>query len=275
MDPCKSSKPSSSAYLCVAVTNQKVLPVPHRSVSLINFLDPLDINEAIGRSLSDLGWHVTTYQYAALSLPVESYVLVVDEIKCPVLPNLSSDQWKALQDLIGSGKKILWVTAGSQFEVSNPQAALIHGLARSARAEDPALVLKTLDVESGSGCASAEAIHKVLLSLGNPAPRDRIENEYCERRGMIYTSRILPDEPINQAENDSTLGAVTQLQPLHSNPSFVRLQCERVGALESLHFSEVLMDEPLKEDFVEVEIYAAGVNYKVSSSLPSLLYPLC
>lgn len=63
-----------------------------RSVSLINFLDPSDINEAIGRSLSDLGWQVTPYQYAALSLPVESYVLVVDEIKSPVLPNLKSDQ---------------------------------------------------------------------------------------------------------------------------------------------------------------------------------------
>lgn len=28
------------------------------------------------------------------------------------------------------------------------------------------------------------------------------------------------------------------------------------------------MEESLEEDFVEVEIYAAGVNYKVSSSLP-------
>lgn len=167
------------------------------------------------------------------------------------------------------------MTAGSQYEVSNPQAALFHGLARSARAEDPALILKTLDVESGSSCASAEAIHKVLLSLENLTPRDRSENEYCERHGMIYTSRILPDGPINQAENDSISGAVTQLQLLHSNQSVIRLQCERVGALESLHFSEVSMEEPLKEDFLEVEIYAAGVNYKVSSDLTAFLYPLC
>ena len=43
------------------------------------------------------------------------------------------------------------------------------------------------------------------------------------------------------------------------------MQCERLGAIDSLHYSEVsTTDLPLDNDFVEVEIYAAGLNYKVS-----------
>ena len=221
----------------------------------------------IEHSLSDLGWHVTTHPYTALDLPAGSCVLVLDDIHSPVLPNISSAQWNALQKLISCGKKILWVTAGSQFEVSNPQSALFHGLARSARAEDPALVLKTLDIESGSSGSTPTTINKVLLALQSPAPSDRIDNEYCERRGIIYTSRVMPDNLINQANHDCASGAVPQLKYLHGNTSCVRLQCERLGALESLHFSEVAVEEALEDDFVEVEIYAAGVNYKVPSSL--------
>ena len=244
-------------------------------MSLVTFLDAPDSHETVRRSLSNLGWHVTTCQYTALNLPAKSYALVLDEMHSPLLPNINHQQWEALQGLISSGRKILWVTAGSQFEVSNPQTALIHGLARSARAEDPALIFKTLDVESASGCATSDAISKILLSLQTPSPRDRVESEYCERRGLIYTSRILPDEPLNEAAHDSTSGTVPQLRLLHGNPSCVRLQCERVGALDSLHFSEVSMEESIEEGFVEVEIYAAGVNYKVSSSLLNLLFPIC
>ena len=244
-------------------------------MTLITFLNDPDANEAIRHSLSDLGWHVTTHSYTELNLSVESYVLVLDETRSPVLSNIKSDQWKALQKLIGSGKKILWVTAGSQFEVANPETALIHGLARSARAEDPALVLKTLDVEPNSSYAIADAISKILLSLEPRAPSDRVENEYCERRGVIYTSRIVLDDPINLAKHDDASGAVPQSQLFHSNPSCVRLQCERVGDLESLHFSEVAPEGPLEDDFVEVEVYAAGLNYKVLSSLLDSLFIFC
>ena len=244
-------------------------------MTLLSFLNEPDVNEVIGRSLSDLGWHMTNHSYTALNLPVESYVLVLDEIHSPVLSKIGSDQWKALQNLLGSGKKILWVTTGSQFEIANPETSLIHGLARSARAEDPALVLKTLDVESGSSYATADAINKILLSLQLRAPSDRVENEYCERRGMIYTTRIVPDDAMNLAERDDTSGAVPQSQSFHSNPSCVRLQCERVGSLDSLHFSEVALEEPLEGGFVEVEVYAAGLNYKVLSILLDSPFVFC
>lgn len=215
---------------------------------------------------------MTTRHYTALDVPDDNYILVLDDMTSPVLPTISGGQWKALQDLINSGHRILWVTVGSQFEVSNPQNALFHGLARSLRAEDPDLVLKTLDVESGSGCETPNAINRILLSFQTPTLHDIFETEYCERRGILYTSRILLNDVLNQAECDDSSGAVLRLKPFHGNSSCVRMQCERTGVMDSLHFSEVSTTEiPVQDGFVEVEIYAAGLNYKVPPHIDRIL----
>ncbi len=157
---------------------------------------------------------------------------------------------------------------GSQLEVSHPQNALIQGLARVARAEYPALVLTTLDVETGSSPEASVAISKVLHSLQGPVPKTQIENEYCERRGIIYISRVLPVGPTNQAERDNLSVTKVPLQSLHDNKACVRVLCEGSGTIDSLHFSEVSTREiPLIDDFVEVDIHAAGLNFKVLSAI--------
>jgi hypothetical protein len=97
-----------------------------------------------------------------------------------------------------------------------------------------------------------------------PAPRTHMENEFVERRGVIHVSRILPDDLINRAKDEDISGAEPQLQSLHDRDSSVRLRCERLGNIDSLHFAEVSATElPLKDDCVEVEIFAAGLNFKV------------
>ncbi|MCJ1264132.1 hypothetical protein MMC22_004003 [Lobaria immixta] len=254
---------SISAFLCANSIDQKGSSACKPPVSIISFSTPVSSNDTIKHSLIKFGWRVTTHHYTTLDISDDSYVLVLDDMTSPVLPTISDGQWKALQYLINSGHRILWVTVGSQFEVSHPQNALFNGLARSLRAEDPDLVLKILDVESGSGHETPGAINKILLSFQTATLHDIFETEYCERRGILYTSRILLDHGLNQAECDDSLGAVLQVKPFHGNSSCVRMQCERTGDLRSLHFSEVSTTEVFLQDgFVEVEIYAAGLNYK-------------
>ena len=235
------------------------------SLSLVTFSDTPTQCNSITQSMVKLGWHVTDYHYTAVDhIPVEDCVLVLDEISSPVLPTIQSHQWEALQKLISSQHKILWVTAGSQFDVSDPYKALFHGLARSARAEDPSLVLKTLDVESDNSDEATEAIHKILTLFKTSGTDDRTENEYCQRQGIIYMSRILLDGQINGAERDRSFGSAPKLKSFHGNPLCVNMRCERQGTIDSLNFSESSTEEiPLEADFVEVEIHAAGVNYKV------------
>lgn len=256
-------------YLCYSTNEQILSNAGLPSVSLVHFSNLIGFAETVKESLINRGWRLTTHHYTMLDLPPETHVLVLDDVSNPLLPTISADQWRALLRLIGSGHKILWVTSGSQFQVSDPQNAMFHGFARSARAEDPMLVLKTLDVESSFSSESFEAINTILLSLPTCVPGNNgIENEYCERGGIIRISRLLPDDAMNQAERDSSVGAALQSKLFHGTTGCIRMQCERLGAIDSLHYSEVsTTDLPLDDDFVEVEIYAAGLNYKVSLSI--------
>lgn len=72
----------------------------------------------------------------------------------------SNEQWLSLQALLFSNCKILWITAGSQYTVTNPQSALFHGFARSARAE-----YHTLDVQSSSIVSVSDTINRILPYL--------------------------------------------------------------------------------------------------------------
>lgn len=261
-------------YMCYS-TNEQTLSKPCvPSISLVHFSNLVSFGEKVKKSLINRGWQLTTHHYTMQDLTPETLVLVLDDVSSnPLLPTIGADQWRALLRLIGSGHKILWVTSGSQFQVADPQNSMFHGFARSARAEDPTLVLKTLDVKSASSPESFEAINTILLSLPTCIPgNNEIENEYCERRGIIHISRLLPDDLINQAERESSVGAALQSKLFHGSTGCIRMQCERLGAIDSLHYSEVsTTDLPLDDEFVEVEIYAAGLNYKVSVSFGDFL----
>ena len=146
---------------------------------------------------------------------------------------------------------------------TNPDGAMIHGLARTVRAEDPSVNLTTLDVESASGSTTVWAIDEILKSLQGSPPKKRVESEYVERDGVIYVSRVRPDEAVNQAETDYTNGAEPEVMSLHDASSTIRYRSERPGTLDSLHYAEISAEElSLGENRVEVELSAAGVNFK-------------
>ena len=108
-------------YMCYS-TNEQTLSNPCLpSVSLVHFSNLIGFGETVKESLINRGWHLTTHHYTMLDLTPEALVLVLDDVSNPLLPTISADQWRALLHLIGSGHKILWVTSGSQFQVSDPQ----------------------------------------------------------------------------------------------------------------------------------------------------------
>ncbi|KAI9781693.1 MAG: Type I Iterative PKS [Peltula sp. TS41687] len=233
---------------------------PDHRISLAHFSDKVDMDGGIKEGLTEWGWQTTDHRLPFTSVEPNSTVLVLDELHSPILSNVSKEQWQALQVLIQQKSKILWVTMGSQLEVTKPENALIHGLARTIRAEDPSLVLVTLDLESGLGTETAATIHRALEYIRNPMPQTRIESEFVERSGIIHISRLLPDNPINNAERH---GAETRLQSLHDHRSCVRLVSDGVGTLDSLHYVEVSSGEILLDDgFIEVNIHAASLNFK-------------
>jgi len=227
------------------------------TVHLVHLAPPTELALAIQDKLTHAGWTVLSEQAPLLDLPPRATILVISELSSPILANVDGEQWQAIKDLTSADYKILWVTAGSQLSVSEPDNALIHGLARTMRAEDPLLRFVTLDVEQGSGDNVVTAISRILHDMVSGAgPAGMTENEYVERGGVIYISRVVPEVRKDDRDLES--------RDLHNSESHIQLRCERVGTLDSLCWAETSDHElPFGEGMVEVEVLAAGLNFKV------------
>lgn len=253
-----------SAYLSVATFEDPDTTFP-RHISLVNLAES-SATAKIRKELEQLGWQISEHCSPFEHVQAESTVLVLNDLFSPTLPSIQEDQWESLKKLVSIGSRILWVTEGSQLDVSDPNKAMIHGLARTIRAEDPSVSLTTLDVQITSGSETLAAINSILKSLGRPAPKRHIENEFVERDGVLHVSRIQPDHLINYAEREDLYGADVIVKSLRQAENCVRLRCDRLGAIDSLCYTEVAATElPVDDNSVEVELAAAGLNFKVKS----------
>lgn len=240
------------ASIKLEITNTR----PSKQVHLIHLATPTAVICSIQDELTSLGWVISSHQIPIPALPSKSTILIISELSSPMMSAINDKQWQAIKDIISADHKILWVTTGSQLFVSKPDNALIHGLSRTMRAEDPLLRFVTLDVEFKGGDAAAGAISRILEDLDSGIALR--ENEYVERNEVIYISRIIPDV----SKDDKVLESMD----LHSSESPIELRCERVGTLDSLYWAEVSSQQPLLEEgMVDVEIVAAGLNFKVLS----------
>ncbi|KAI0416753.1 reducing type I polyketide synthase [Xylaria grammica] len=205
-------------------------------------------------------------------IPPKSKVLILGELQSPVMSNLKQKQWEMLQELVEKECHILWVTAGAQISVNDPDKALIKGLLRTVRRETPFLTLLSLDVESVSGAATVEAVKKILSLLKDTQGQSPVDNEFTERDGIIRISRVLPDVALNKAHEEDTAGRPLEMTPFQTTRGTIKLRAERVGNLDSLQYSEISVESPpLPDDWVEIEIMASGVNFKDVASVIGLV----
>ncbi|GAW17842.1 hypothetical protein ANO14919_073090 [Xylariales sp. No.14919] len=213
-------------------------------------------------------WNIMNYQQLPSSLGSattqqnNSAILVLDElIQRPVLANPSEAEWGHLKALVTSGLPLLWITQGSQHQsVTNPHGALVHGLFRVVRREDPAVKLTTLDLESvGSGdnyfqsSETEDAILRVLEAIRN----GRAEGEYAERKGVLHIQRIMPDVQIKQLIHTNSV-----VRGLWEGEGIMQLRAERVGSLDLGWYEVQVPETDLKTGWIEVEVEAVGVNFK-------------
>ncbi|RYP64884.1 hypothetical protein DL771_008561 [Monosporascus sp. 5C6A] len=88
-------------------------------------------------------------------------------------------------------------------------------------------------------------------------------NELLERNGVIHISRIVPDAALTCLISDDISDRKTEPADLHETDTMLRLGAERLGSVDSISWMEVSSQpSPLQNGFVQVEVYAAGLNYK-------------
>lgn len=217
---------------------------------------------SLGPVLDASGWHVTYKPFPFPKPTKRTVILILDELWEPLLSKVNHEQWEAIKTLISWQMPLFWVTEGAQGMVTRPDNAMVHGLFRVARREDPDAKLVTLDVHSNTSPATERAIEKVLGLLKRDGP---VETEYyVECGGTLCIPRVMPDDSMSRFRRGEDEGFEPIIQGFHSNPVQVQLRAERLGTLEALEWYETEIKE-IKEIFpnnIEVEVMAVGVNFK-------------
>ncbi|PQE19486.1 Lovastatin diketide synthase protein [Rutstroemia sp. NJR-2017a WRK4] len=218
------------------------------------------LDTSVESTLQASGWNISSAPIEEVTADKDSIVLIVDELSKPVLTHISEKQWDTLKQLIGTGAQIVWITKGAQTtQITNPDDAMVEGLFRVIRREDPLAKLVTLDVEAATGPATSWAIDQVLRKL--PVST---ETEYAERNGILLIQRVVPDVAVNEFKAaESGKGLEPVVKGLHATEAQVRIQAEKIGTLQSLTWCETAVGEvPIEPGMVEIEVMAVGVNFK-------------
>ncbi|KAI1375608.1 hypothetical protein F4677DRAFT_112302 [Hypoxylon crocopeplum] len=256
---------SPAQYLCknssVSTTSKVESSLPNTLIvaRLSESTPPLSLG--LQAALEEAGWTITQEDYTAnrpISIPSGTVTLVLDELSSPVLMQADSNQWDALRLLIASSNPLLWVTKGSQHHVTDPDNALVHGLFRVARHEDPGAKLATLDVQSSTSPATAWAVDQVLKLVR----AGQAEEEYAEREGILYVQRVVPDTKVNAFKRAEVDGMEPVVKSLHETEAMVQIRAEKVGSLDLMWCENHVGEIPVEPGFVEVEVMAVGVNFK-------------
>ncbi|KAL8658105.1 MAG: hypothetical protein Q9226_001255, partial [Calogaya cf. arnoldii] len=145
-------EPSNKVRLVTVSTAKHALAeaIPNNKLDTVRFSTPNPAFKQLEEGLIRSGWELSENEASFDSLNSKSIVLVTDDLSFAVLPTIGEDQWGSLKALTQVGARILWVTEGSQLDVTKPDRAMAHGLFRTVRAEDPSDSVTTLDVESAS-----------------------------------------------------------------------------------------------------------------------------
>ncbi|KAL4910888.1 hypothetical protein BDW74DRAFT_172348 [Aspergillus multicolor] len=171
----------------------------------------------------------------------------------------ASVEFRAAQALLtrqGNGN-IVWLTRGGLMDVSSPEQALILGLCRSARSENPNLRLVVFGITpSFRICPCAKLTCRLL-------DQSIAENEVVERDGRLYIARVVAADDLN-CKVLNGVGSELTIQPLYQKDRPLNLRIGRPGFLDTLVFSDdlELSTKPLQPDELEIEVKASALNFR-------------
>ncbi|EAQ86894.1 hypothetical protein CHGG_08147 [Chaetomium globosum CBS 148.51] len=178
----------------------------------------------------------------------------------PVLQQLTEHDFTFLKALLLGAQKVLWVGASPE---TDPGSAIVTGLARVVRSEEPGLVFHTLQLDLPNEEAESSS-SLVLRAFHTPGG----ENEFRVNGGVIEVSRIVEDNELN-ADLLESLGVAStdtstvEQVPLENVGTPVKLSVRNAGLLDTLCFeADTLPDTPLGDDEVEIEVKATSLNFR-------------
>jgi hypothetical protein len=194
------------------------------------------------------------------ALPSQDVVSLLD-LQHPLIHGMSEHTFSTLIGLLKSLKaNIIWVTPASQVNCEDPRAAMILGLARTARSE-MSIKLFTVEVDSVTAPSVAtEAIAKILLQVNTPdihPEHTDPDYEFAVSNGGILIPRLHWQTMSNAFAQDKQEAKVAVRK---------KMDIKTPGLLHTMYWREEKTQTPAEGE-VLVQAKAAGLNFKARTNL--------
>ncbi|RBA09650.1 hypothetical protein FPRO05_05586 [Fusarium proliferatum] len=195
--------------------------------------------------------------------------LVVDRPEMPLLLDPQPQLFTALNLLLASKAKILWVvTQGTPDPVYTAYKGLVSATVRVLRRESGNTGFITLDIRDPA--PSPQVIGQAIAGISGACfwqgtnDGKSLEPEFAYENGRVFIPRVLSDTRFLKwargTWNDST---VTETETaLHQGDRPLQLEVGTPGILSSLKFVDSEFSLELGADQIEVKPDAYGVNYR-------------
>lgn len=208
---------------------------------------------------------IHSFQDAA-SLPDKESIVYIYllETERQFFYEISSENYLILQQLLTCCKGALWISSGGGTSAKNPSHAIVNGLFRALRNENPEkkLINLALDVHGSLNEQQIHNIYRCFTSTPFEAEAVDYEPEYVEIDGLLNIPRAVPEHEISQNLYTRSLVKQSKVQTLDKSTP-LKLTVGSPGLLDSLHFIEDKgYEQPFGLDEVEIELRAVGLNFR-------------
>lgn len=213
--------------------------------------------DALSRQLHNRGYAVHWCQLGN-ELPGSQDVISLLDGDRPFLEDIDEARYRAFQGLVDNlgGSGMLWVTHPCQVRCRDPRYAQIIGTARAIRAE---MLLDFATCEVDDMDSSLDRIVDVFAQFQAREEDESLKPdlEYAIVDGIVHVGRIYP--------------FLLKEELVEDHMDHVHLEMVKPGRLTSLQWTPRGL-RVLSGDDVEVQIYAAGLNFRVRCPSPTHMF---
>lgn len=272
LDDYEGSLAMASTMLTTAVqTESPILIEPNgkQCVYLIYSSYPHPLSRALGKQLCSHGLNVAYISLAdsKTQIPDHSRVISLIDIEKATLAECGQFEFERVKHLIHCSSSLLWLSLGDPIAASKPESAIMVGLLRAVITETPQARFAHIGLKDDFRMSLTTTAHLILqkeLLLQERDLRAYCDSEYALCDGSLHVSRLVPDRNLNEEYKvREGFTKAQEILPMDSQGP-LRIHFNQPGLLSTLYFeSDPSLLGPLRDDWVEIETGAIGLNVKV------------
>ena len=260
-----------ASLLAARASSEPSTLVKNLSVSVVSLPDCSDQHTAFTQHTLSLLNDYSSDNASAMTLPLDSIskdtvYVILDDKESPLLSRVTRTHFKSITSILTNAQNLLWVSiAYDERAAGNPESGITTGLVRTARAENNALKLVTLEMRQSIVSDSPDIVTKLWSvlyhSFLNDSPTKSEELEYVYTNGRLLIPRLKLNKQVDSLVRYQDVTPEPELNLFHQPNRPLKLHAETPGLLDSLRFVD---DYPKELDVDEIEVMALefGVNFK-------------